>query len=155
MELALDVRAWTTAYEDFLANPGPWDFLADWARAWTCLPVYVDWTHALGVRSTGSVVAYEHEPWPLPIEMNNLLPVTPCVVEHPRLINLALYQGARRYLWLLAVVPQRPADAQVCSSCDGTGQLPVDVICYCGGAGWVPADDTWVNHERLTKTPLK
>lgn len=148
----IDDGAWTTAYETFLANPGHWAHLVAWARAWNCLPVYEDWTHALGVTSTGSVVACEVEPWPLPIEMSILLPVTPCVVDHPRLINLALYQGARLYPWLLGLLPERPADAQICSQCDGTGHLPLNLICYCGGAGWVPANDTWVNHERLEKT---
>src|SRR5688500_13142387 len=96
----LDHEAWTAAYEAFLVEPGPWAHLVDWARDWTCLPVYQDWTHALGVTEVGTVVAYEVEPWPVAIEMNSLLPVTPCVVEHPRLVNLALHQGARQYPWL-------------------------------------------------------
>jgi hypothetical protein len=79
-----------------------------------------------------TVVVLEHEPWP-------------GISGHPngrgtdiRLLNTALHAGMKRYPWLKDLLPQRPADAQTCSACNGTGQFPVaDLICSCGGAGWV------------------
>jgi hypothetical protein len=44
--------------------------------------------------------------------------------------------------WLEPLFPARPGDARDCSPCRGTGALPIaSLICYCGGAGWIPADD--------------
>jgi hypothetical protein len=146
----MDRDAWQASFERFLAEPGSWKFLVQWARTSACLPIYCDWTHAFGLTADGDVIAFEHEPWPVPTSMQIALPETPCLVSDERLLNLGLHQGAKRYPWLSALLPARPSDAQVCSMCNGTGNVPVpDLICYCGGAGWVPRGDTWVNKDRF------
>lgn len=60
----------------------------------------------------------------------------------PRIQNLALFQGSKTYPEL-AVLIERPEDAQVCSFCHGSGTAPLGeqltgIVCHCGGLGWVP-----------------
>jgi uncharacterized protein (TIGR02996 family) len=60
--------------------------------------------------------------------------------EDPRLRNMALCQGAKKYPELRLLIPPRPASSRECHHCMGTGvlrDLP-RVICYCGGLGWLP-----------------
>lgn len=66
-------------------------------------------------------------------------------VTDARALNIALFQGAKRYPELASLLPNRPADAATCTSCGGTGEprdvpphLHNAVVCYCGGAGWLP-----------------
>jgi hypothetical protein len=136
-------KLWEDAFASFVASPGKWDWLVDWVRASSCLPVYVDWTHALGVNEHGEIVSHQHEEWP------GQAPEVDRVVVDPRILNLAVHQGRERYPWLIGLALPRPPDAQTCSLCNGTGTVPLPVICYGGGSGWVPASDTWVNNERL------
>jgi hypothetical protein len=150
----MDLATWTNAFDAFVAEPGPWKYLVSWVRASRCLPVYCDWTHAIGVTEHGMVIVFEHDPSPASSgppdgELTDV-----------RLVNVALHQGAKRYAWLKALLPPRPIDAQQCSMCGGTGEHPMNglgdvtrLICYCGGAGWVPATDTWVNEKRLRSAP--
>jgi hypothetical protein len=130
----IDGDDWQTAMAAFLDQPETWDWLVSWARAAECLPIYCDWTHAFGVTRHGEVVAWEHEPW---AGVGSRLASGP--VSDVLALNLALHQGKERYPWLAALLPPRPIDARTCSVCSGTGRLPAPAICYCGGAGWVPA----------------
>jgi hypothetical protein len=64
-----------------------------------------------------------------------------------RIRNIALFQGSKKYDELLALIPEKPADAVQCSSCVGTGVEPFsakngidNLVCYCGGLGWVPRE---------------
>lgn len=142
----MDSAAWRTAFTRFLEAPAKWDFLLEWARRSQCLPVYCDWTHAFGVTEHGDVIAFEHEERPGydgPREGK---------LTDLRLLNVALYRGMKRHAWLEELLPPRPAAAQDCSSCGGTGAAAAaNLTCYCGGAGWVPAGDTWVDKGRLAR----
>ena len=140
----VDAVQWQTSFDAFLVRPDPWEFLASWAREATCLPVYCDWTHAFGVRADGTMLAFEHDPKPGCSPERR-------VVTDLRELNIALREGTKRYPWLEALLPPRPTDAQDCSMCSGTGRVPEPLICYCGGAGWVPASDTWVNRDRFVR----
>ena len=140
---SFDRTVWNAARTSFLASPGKWDWLVAWARASVCLPVYASWTHVLGVNENGEIVSHQYEQWPgTPPEVDQ-------VVVDLRTVNLAVHQGRERYPWLAALAPSRPSDAQSCSLCNGTGTVPAPMICYCGGAGWVPASDTWANSDRF------
>ncbi len=138
----MDAVQWQTSFEAFLACPDPWDFLVSWARDSACLPVYCDWSHAFGVKADGTVIVFEHDPKPGSVPEKR-------IVADLRELNIALREGMKRHPWLVAMVPERPSDAQDCSMCNGTGRVPEPLICYCGGAGWVPASDTWVNTGRF------
>lgn len=79
----------------------------------------------------------------LEFEWDNINPLRS--VHDPRLVNVALFQGAARYPELTSLLPQRPDDALPCGACHGTGKVHLPehlqdkVVCYCGGAGWLPA----------------
>jgi hypothetical protein len=59
--------------------------------------------------------------------------------------RFALFQAIDPYPELLSLLPARPPEARTCSGCLGTGINPFsltnpslrNVICECGGAGWV------------------
>jgi RimJ/RimL family protein N-acetyltransferase len=134
----MDRDAWQRAFDAYLADPRdfPSEVVIAWAKSARCLPIYCDWTHAFAVDEHGNVHANEIEPWPLPIEMNRLLPITPTIVKNLMLLNLALRQGAKLHPWLADLFPKRPSDAIDCT-CKGK-ELPLDLICVCGGAGFLP-----------------
>ena len=55
--------------------------------------------------------------------------------------HVALAQGSRRYPALVSIRPRRPSDAIPCTNCDGSGHIrgtPDNIICMCGGLGWLP-----------------
>lgn len=56
---------------------------------------------------------------------------------------VGLVAGSERYPWLSELLPQRPADAANCPSCDGQGQItiapPGKGVVFCGSCsalGW-------------------
>jgi hypothetical protein len=56
-------------------------------------------------------------------------------------IHVALALGSTRYPALAAIRPAGPADAVPCTTCDGSGRIPrvpENVVCACGGLGWLP-----------------
>ena len=59
--------------------------------------------------------------------------------------NAVLALGSRRFPALAAIRPARPSDAIACATCDGSGRLaewPENVVCACGGLGWLPASES-------------
>ncbi|MCI0571645.1 MAG: hypothetical protein L0Y66_12910 [Myxococcaceae bacterium] len=58
----------------------------------------------------------------------------------PKMRDVALLLGARRYHELSVLLPERPVDARVCGECRGVDVAP-SVTCECGGLGWIP--ETW------------
>lgn len=57
----------------------------------------------------------------------------------------ALLSAAARYPELRELIPSRLPDAAECPGCRGTGIPPLassapNLICYCGGLGWIPPD---------------
>jgi hypothetical protein len=72
-----------------------------------------------------------------------------CATEtDPRIRNIVLFEAAGKYPDLIALRPERSARDVTCPKCKGTGKDPIaerlslpGVSCYCGGLGWIPADD--------------
>jgi hypothetical protein len=66
------------------------------------------------------------------------------LVTDERTVHSAWFQAAKTYPELRVFLPARPPAAQACDSCGGTGtpHLPEHlrdvIVCYCGGAGWLP-----------------
>jgi hypothetical protein len=98
------------------------------------LPLASDMGGFYGLDRSGQVLEFE---W------DSSEPAQP--VRDPRLLNRALFQGAAKYPILRSLLPARPVDALTCEACHGTGKtdlphhLQDKVVCYCGGAGWLPA----------------
>lgn len=97
------------------------------------LPLYSDMGGFYGLTRSRQIVECE---WDSAEE--------PSIVTDPRVINLALFQGAILYPALRSLLPSRPGNAVVCETCNGTGRVDLpqhirNIVCYCGGAGWLPA----------------
>ena len=97
------------------------------------LPLWVDWTVFLALRSDGELLVVEHdaaEPSPRPV--NDLT-----------FVAIALVEGAARYPELAHFLPTRPEGRTACSTCGGAGTLSMSrgsvvLHCVCGGLGWKP-----------------
>jgi hypothetical protein len=110
----------------------------DDAREAGCTPVYADWCASYSLDAAGRPITSANGSWR-----------DGEVVRDPVLRNCILAQASIRYPELAYIRPVRGADDPPCKSCGGTGKLQVaaDVICPCGGLGWVPvgapqADET-------------
>src|SRR6266481_8139141 len=58
-----------------------------------------------------------------------------------RMVHAARAEGGRRFPTISGLAPVRDASARVCASCGGSGKLasvPENIVCECGGVGWVP-----------------
>ena len=98
------------------------------------LPLFNDFMGCWALDMDGRLVFFAWE------EPEELEPVS----EHPVDAvgaNAALALGSVRFPALAAIRPVRPTDAVPCATCDGTGRLvglPENVVCSCGGLGWLP-----------------
>ena len=99
-------------------------------------PVWADWVGGFGLTPEHAVVYIEHhsETAPEPVEELHLRQVT-------------LFNASRRYPELAGLAPVRSPDDPTCPHCGGSGVLrrldgrpaPDNVVCFCGGMGWLPA----------------
>jgi hypothetical protein len=117
--------------EQFLAasSPDPLS-LRKLAAEIQALPLVQDMGGCYAIRCNGDIVSFA---WDSPDQIDR--------EEDPRIRNMAIFQGSRKYPALRALIPPRPAIARTCPQCQGRGELPVPmtrVICYCGGLGWLP-----------------
>ncbi len=131
------------ALRAFIANPepcligleNPLDF-RKLAAELNALPMFLDFGGCYVIRPNGEIVSFIwDEPYNLESE------------NDPRIRNLVLFQGAKKYPELSELVPSRPPDAEDCSHCNGTGIEQMNeklgfneerIVCYCGGLGWLP-----------------
>jgi hypothetical protein len=122
-------------FADFLANEKPTKLTRpDMFSKSGILPLTGDWGGCTGIRADGEIVFFL---WDNPDDVQ--------VETDPRLRNLAIFQGAKRFPELAMLIPPRPADAVTCGHCDGSGVMPEfpeieNIVCYCGGLGWLPPD---------------
>ena len=94
------------------------------------LPLVGDMGGAFAIRPDGEVISYS---WDVPHELT--------VVVDPRLRNAALHQGSLKYPELAPLVPARSSNAIPCPHCEGVAAMQkqvTNVVCYCGGLGWLP-----------------
>ena len=131
------------AFKAFIANPEPYRIelenpldLRELAAELRALPMFLDSGGCYAIRSNGEIISFVwDEPYNLEFE------------NDPRICNLVLFQGAKKYPELSELVSARPPDAGGCPHCRGTGLEPVNeklgfdkerIVCYCGGMGWLP-----------------
>jgi hypothetical protein len=124
------------ALKQFLADHSPDPIsLRKIAAEIEALPLVMDMGGCYAIRCNGDVVSFA---WDTPSDVR--------VAEDPRTRNMAIFQRSKKYPTLQSLVPARPDDAAECPQCRGTGKLPepmpANVICYCGGLGWLPGKKT-------------
>ena len=132
--------------KEFVANPEPYLIKFDdpldlrrLAAELNVLPMFLDFGGCYGIRPNGEIVSFSwDEPYKLDVE------------NDPRIWNIVLFQGAKKYPELKELIPTRPPDAVECSDCKGTGIfqglaehgiVPQNIVCYCGGIGWLPGSE--------------
>jgi hypothetical protein len=102
------------------------------------LPLWCDWNGGVAIRPDGELIGFWwDEPQSAKVETN------------PHFRFLACVNGAERYPELASLLPTRTVHDRDCNACNGTGVVsglaehgidPNVVQCYCGGAGWLPAN---------------
>jgi len=121
--------------------PGSEVQLARLARTLDVLPLYPDWSAFIGLAPSGALVWVDYD------EPNNVQDAE--IVERDRwkagIRHLAFSVGFMRYPDLTWLKPVRTPDCTTCTSCSGTGRTaingkpaPENVVCECGGMGWIP-----------------
>lgn len=70
-----------------------------------------------------------------------------------RVCNMVLYQATIRYPELELELPVKGQSDRTCPHCNGTGRDPYsetieNLVCYCGGLGWIPSDRKWNRYEQ-------
>ena len=133
--------------KDYVAKPAldPND-LRRLAAEKKVLPLFVDMGGVFAINPSGDIISF-------PFSLNASGDIVafpfneidqPGVEFDPRIRNVALFQGSKKYPELRDLIV-KPDDARVCSSCGGSGidpyaaKLNTDaIVCYCGGLGWVP-----------------
>jgi hypothetical protein len=119
-----------TRISEFLAADDPkLKWVKSAVREHAFLPLYIGWVATLGLRPDGTFIRWDHED-----DRASVKQVTDAFWQ-----RMAICQGAKRYPELRALLPERPATAQTCAACRGSGQVSgiPHVICECGGIGWI------------------
>ena len=117
------------------------------AAQYDVLPLYLDWERCWAIRADGEIVMFFHDDTFTPDAEVGM----PHQENSPRLRNVALAQGSKKYPELQELIEKKPADAEDCPFCVARGIDPdkveeIGLVCYCGGLGWVPKDDG--SHEK-------
>lgn len=125
----------TKLIEDFINGTGPDpNNVRQLAAEKNVLPLLLDFGGMCAIDSAGDILSFvwddtEH----------------PQIESDPRIRNVALFQGGKKYPELNNLIPPKPDDASVCPHCRGTGIDPYatklhldNIVCYCGGLGWIP-----------------
>ena len=91
------------------------------------LPLHLGWVTTLGVCPDGSLIRWDHEDAPEAVT----------AVDDPFLTRWALGVGCSKFPDLRQLLPERPARAVSCNVCGGDGEVGPDLLCKCGGLGWL------------------
>ena len=106
--------------------------LASIRRLHKILPLLVDSGGVSGITSEGHVLEVM---WDSPGTAR---------VADPHMRDLTLIVGARQFPFLRTLLPEPGPRPKVCPMCGGSGSPGPgleNVVCWCGGLGWVP--DYW------------
>ena len=130
-----------TRLKEFLSSVGddaPYEHRL--AAEFGVLPLFSDWTECRAIRANGEIVSFMFDnSWHPEIETPNLQ-----VEGDARWRHLALFQGAKKYPELSVLIPSRSIGAVDCPWCEGQGEITgtqsklKELVCYCGGVGWLP-----------------
>ena len=131
-ELSAFISARITGFEHECEKNRRW--LLPYVRKHQILPLFLNWLETVGIQQDGSVRKFSADGEQFEYEGLR-------IIEEPSLFICSLVQGAKYYPPLNAIIPQRPKSSTTCNSCGGTGSIEFhpNVICSCGGLGWLPA----------------
>ena len=96
------------------------------------LPLFLDMGGFYAIRPNGEIVSQSWDDDDVRVE------------DDPRIRNVVLFQGSKKYAELAPLIPERPPAALECHFCAGSGlALGIEsgiesLVCYCGGLGWLP-----------------
>ncbi|MGE0128833.1 MAG: hypothetical protein AB7U82_12200 [Blastocatellales bacterium] len=124
--------------KEFLAESAPSQLdLRRIAAEANALPLFTEMGGVYAINTHGDIISFSWDSLELPKEETD-----------PRIRNIVLFQGSKKYPEIRCLIPEKPDDARICPHCQGTGIEPfsakhnVDgVVCYCGGLGWIPKED--------------
>ena len=123
--------------QEFLAEPQDTTHMKELQEAvkkYGVLPIAFVWDPVC-LSPSGEIVAFIWDDLSNPIPQND-----------PKNVNAYLFRGIKKYPELIDLMPMRGNEDIECDSCSGTGVSPIaekigrpdDIICSCGGLGWVP-----------------
>ena len=107
------------------------------ARARGQLPVYSDWVGVFTIDRTGRSFFAEYS------DLRDQIDVV-----DPKDQHVVRWLASERHAELSHLTPIRRAEDRTCSGCSGSGRPSYsppgadNLICECGGAGWLPVDST-------------
>jgi hypothetical protein len=130
-ELSHYVASRIAAYPLECAENQRW--LAPYVAEHQLLPLFSDWLETTGIAADGQLRMFSADGDQREYEGTRQ-------IESRTLFVYSLVNGARSYPPLVALVPPRPANSNACPACDGLGYFKAhpDVVCTCGGLGWLP-----------------
>jgi len=137
MRITVDPDAVEGALVEYLRTAGDGQPEVAAARAHHALPFWRDIGGCLLLQPNGTILGLE---WDNPSLVDS-------VADTPRdrkLVHAARASAAERFPDISGLRPERGPDVKICPSCGGTGRLtrfgepPVNVVCECGGLGWIP-----------------
>ncbi len=115
------------------AEPAHHADLRRWASFHHALPIIADMGGCVALRPDGTFIAFT---WDRETELDPDL--------SPYNVHIARGVASRKFPTIVGLSPLRSGNSVTCPRCGGTGTPEpshLNVICYCGGLGWVPAPD--------------
>lgn len=121
--------------QDYIAESAPdANNLRQLAADEQVLPLFMDMGGVFTINARGDILSFLWDDT-----------LHPQMEYDPRIRNLVLSQGSKKYPMLKDLIPSKPDEARICPDCGGTGIAPFAaklntdaIVCYCGGLGWIP-----------------
>jgi len=107
------------------------------AKTHHALPLWRDMGGVLYLQPDGHIIA---STWDVPGRVKPVADIRP----HRDMLHAARAKAGRKYPEIQGLTPEKGPGAVPCRSSDGHGNLlgmsiqPGDVLCGCGGLGWLP-----------------
>lgn len=115
--------------------PSNRSWLSPHVRKHCILPLVIGWVETIGITTDGRICRFSADG-----ELRDYEGLRD--VDDRAMLIHALLVASRVVPQLESLRPIRPQDAVNCAACDGRGWYAShpEVICSCGGVGWLPRD---------------
>jgi hypothetical protein len=110
-------------------------WLRPYVRDHRIFPLVIGWVETVGIAADGRICKFSADGEQRDYEGRR-------EIDDRVMLIHALLVASRVVPQLESLRPIRPQDAVTCAACDGRGGYAShpEVICSCGGVGWVPGD---------------